>query len=229
VTWVLIRVAGFTAYVFLSGAAIWGLIVSTGLLGRAASTKNLTYIHESLSISALLATAAHIFFLYLDDYIEFTPKELFTPGASDWKPVAVSMGILSLYGLALITASFYVRKLIGQKTWRWLHFLTFGVFSSAVIHGLIAGTDTGTPLGVAIYAATISVVVGLIVVRIILIKGKAARSPRQAAPEAVPAAERPVAMGEVRPFRRDLPSATGRLVSHIGAERPGRELPQDPG
>lgn len=164
-TWILIRTTGFVAYAFLSAAAIWGLLVSTAVLGRGMPPKRLTYVHESLSMAAILATIGHVVFLYLDEFIEFGPPELFVPGASAWKPTAMSLGIVAFYGLLLITASFYARTRIGQRRWRLLHFASFGVFASALAHGIAAGTDTKTVLAVVLYSSTATAVVFLIVIR----------------------------------------------------------------
>jgi DMSO/TMAO reductase YedYZ heme-binding membrane subunit len=39
-------------------------------------------------------------------------------------------------------ASFYVRKRIGYKTWRALHYGTFAVLILVLLHGIYAGTDS---------------------------------------------------------------------------------------
>jgi len=167
VTWVLIRASGLVAYGLLSGAAIWGLIVASGLLGRTASAKRLTYVHESLSVGSIVATVVHVVLLRLDDYVEFGWDEILLPGQSEWRPVAVSFGVLAFYGLVLITASFYVRRVIGQRSWRGLHYASFGLWVAGAAHGLLSGTDRGTPLGVALYAASGAAVIGLVMVRVV--------------------------------------------------------------
>jgi len=177
-TWMVIRASGFVAVAMLSGATIWGLIVSSGLLGRAVSAKRLTYMHESLSVSAILATAVHIAAVYLDEFIVFTPRQLFVPGAATWEPVAVSMGIMAMYGLVLVTASFYIRKWLGQKAWRALHYITFGVFVAAITHGIVAGSDSQSAAATAFYTAIVATVIGLVVVRTVRIKDQA--PPRRA-------------------------------------------------
>ena len=43
--------------------------------------------------------------------------------------------------MLVIYASFSLRRRIGVRNWRRLHYLTFGVFGAATVHGLAAGTD----------------------------------------------------------------------------------------
>ena len=180
-TWIVIRASGFIAYLLLAMSAMWGLAVSTDLLGRSASKKGLTFMHESLAVGSLLATAIHMLFLYLDEFVEFGPKEIFVPGASSWEPLSVAFGVVAFYALFLITASFYVRKAIGQKAWRFIHFGSFGVFVGAALHGVMAGTDTGTPAGIGIYVGSIVIILALAVVRAIT-AGQPASSPRPPRP-----------------------------------------------
>jgi len=186
-TWIVIRAAGFVAYLLLALSAIWGLVVSTDMLGRSASKKTLTFMHESLAVGSLLATAVHMLFLYLDEFVEFGPKDLFVPGVSEWEPLSVAFGVVAFYGLVLITVSFYVRRFIGQKAWRFIHFGSFGVFVGAATHGIMAGTDTATPVGIGIYAGSIVIIVALAVVRTLMTGAPArpaGRTPRPGPPSA---------------------------------------------
>jgi hypothetical protein len=164
-TWMITRGSGLVAFALLAASAIWGLLLSTGVLGRRAKAKPLTWVHEALAVAALLATFLHLVGLALDEYVEFGLRELLVPGASAWRPLAVAWGVVAFYGLFLITASFYVRRFIGQTAWRLLHYVSFGVLAGALVHGITAGTDTGSPAVIALYAAATAGIVILVLVR----------------------------------------------------------------
>ena len=164
--WMLIRGTGLVAYLMLAASTIWGLALSSKLFVRIVKAKPLTWLHEGLAVGALLATGAHLFFLWSDDFIEFGPRELFGPGASTWEPLAVAFGIVAFYAAFVVSASFYVKKWIGQAVWRTIHFLAFGTFAAAALHGVMAGTDTQHPAVLGMYVATITIVVELLVVRV---------------------------------------------------------------
>lgn len=164
--WMLIRGTGLVAYLMLAASTIWGLALSSKLFVRIVKAKPLTWLHEGLAVGALLATGAHLFFLWSDDFVEFGPRELFVPGASTWEPLAVAFGIVAFYAALVVSASFYVKKWIGQAAWRTIHFLAFGTFAAAAFHGVMAGTDTQHPAVLSMYVATIAIVVLLLVVRV---------------------------------------------------------------
>ena len=165
VVWMLIRGSGLVAFGLLAGATIWGLLLSTKVLGGWAKAKPLTWTHEALSLGAVLATAVHMVALYAHDYMEFDAAAIFVPGASQWRPLAVAWGVTAFYGLIVVTFSFYLRSWIGQGAWRALHFASFGTFVGAAIHGITAGTDSTSPWVMALYAGSLTAVVLLIVVR----------------------------------------------------------------
>lgn len=165
--WLVIRGSGLAAFGLLAGATIWGLLMSTKLLGGAVKAKPLNYFHESLGLGALLATVVHLTALAMDDYIEFGAMEIFVPGASTWRPAAVALGVMALYSLAIVSLSFYAKRWIGQGAWRAIHFLGFGAFLAALLHGVLAGTDTGHPLVLAMYIISGALVFGLMAVRVL--------------------------------------------------------------
>lgn len=179
-TWEIIRASGFVAYVLLAGSVIWGLLLSSKLLGRSASAKALTYLHEGLAVGSLLATFTHTVALYFDEYVEFGVRDLLLPGASVWEPQAVALGIVSMWVLTIVTVSFYIRKRIGQKAWRAIHYASFGAFVAAFVHGIMAGTDTGSPAALTLYGATGGVVVMLLIARVVL-AGESKRPIRRSA------------------------------------------------
>lgn len=189
VEWMLIRGSGFVAFGLLAVTTIWGLVLSLGLFPQ--FTTRITFGHESLSIGALLATVVHMVALGTHDYIDFDLAALLVPGASSWGPLAVASGIVAFYGMILVTVSFYVRKHIGQRYWRLLHFTSFGVFAGATAHGIGAGTDSGHPLVFAFYLTAAGIVVGLTALRVVMILNPPPAWRRSAAkshiPEEVPA------------------------------------------
>ncbi len=163
----LIRGSGLVAFGLVAGATIWGLVLSLGVLPS--SVKRMTLVHESLSVGAVLATAVHMVALYVHDFVEFDLRAVLVPGAAQWRPVAVSWGTVSFYGLLIVVASFYVRRHIGQRYWRLLHFGSFGIFIGVLVHGIAAGTDSNHPAVLAGYAAAASIVLGLTAVRVAMI------------------------------------------------------------
>ena len=166
IEWMAIRGSGIIAFLLLAGSTIWGLLISTKVLGRAVKAKGVSFFHESLGIGSLVATGIHIYFLFNHDYIDFGYRALLVPGASSWRPLAVAFGVVAFYMMFLITVSFYVKKWIGQAAWRAIHMMSFGTFLGAALHGVFSGTDTSHPVVISMYVGSLAIVGILLVVRI---------------------------------------------------------------
>ena len=80
--------------------------------------RDLTWVHESLSLAAVASTAVHMVSLWLEEFIDFDLRHLLIPGASTFRPVPVALGVVAFWALAVITPSFYLRHKIGQRAWR---------------------------------------------------------------------------------------------------------------
>ncbi len=188
-TWLIIRASGFIAFGLLAASAMLGLLVSTKLFERRFPAKTLTRLHESVSLGSLLATVIHMGALWRDEFIGFGLNSLLVPGAAVWQSLAVSLGVVAMWGALVVTASFYVKKYVGRRMWRALHFGSFGVFVAALAHGVMAGTDTGNPIALALYVTAAAGVAVLTVARIVLFRsrGNVARpTMTEAAVEATP-------------------------------------------
>jgi len=198
IEWMVIRGSGLVAFGLLAASTIWGLMVSTKLFGRAVKAKPLTWFHESLGLGALIATGVHMVALTMDQYVEFGWIDVLVPGVASWKPTAVALGVTSFYGLAVVTLSFYIKGFIGQKAWRTIHFLAFGTFAGALIHGVWAGTDTANPFVTGMYVGSGVLVVGLLILRIVqqrAMPAKPARSQTAGSRGNASNAETPVRVG----------------------------------
>ena len=71
----------------------------------------------------------------------------------------------------IVVGSFYIKKHIGQKTWRLIHFSSLGVFLASLIHGVSAGTDTRSPIMIGLYLGSAVVVAILLAARLTVPSG----------------------------------------------------------
>jgi len=152
--WYMSRGAGMVSYLLLWGATAWGLVISTKVAKGLVPAPFAMGLHEFLSLAALAFSALHALVLLGDRYIDFSLVGIIYPFAASYRPGWVGVGQLGFYLSAILTLSFYIRKTIGAKTWRKLHYLTFLAYGLVVVHGLTAGTDTSTLLAQTMYMGT---------------------------------------------------------------------------
>jgi methionine sulfoxide reductase heme-binding subunit len=181
--WLLARASGLTAYALLTTSALAGLTVKSKPLGARVKAAAAPDVHRFVALLALGALAIHGLTLMLDSTIRLSPAALIVPGLSPYRPLATGIGVLAAELMVLIYVSFSLRRRIGARNWRRLHYLTFGVFGAATVHGLAAGTDRWA---FGLYAGSIAAVGALTTWRVIT------RGGRVNAP--VPHPDRPVAL-----------------------------------
>lgn len=180
IEWMAIRGSGLIAFLLLSGSTVWGLLISTKVLGRAVKAKPVAWFHESLAIGSLVATGVHMYFLFNHDFIDFGYRSLLVPGASAWRPLPVALGVVAFYMMFVITVSFYVKKRIGQNAWRAIHMASFGTFLGSALHGIFSGTDTAQPVIMGMYVSSLAMVSLLMIIRI----AQSVVAPERSAPAA---------------------------------------------
>jgi DMSO/TMAO reductase YedYZ heme-binding membrane subunit len=91
----------------------------------------------------------------------------------------VGAGQVSLYLSLVVTLSLYVRRRIGQRAWRIIHYLSYGAFVLVALHGLQSGTDSVSLVMRLMYAGSVLLVTGLTVYRVIATR-RGRRVPRVA-------------------------------------------------
>jgi hypothetical protein len=141
--WYLSRSGGTVGYLLLAGSTIWGLLLSSKIIKETLPAALSLAMHNILSWLAIAFTGVHMAALLFDNYFTYTLGDLLVPFIGPYEPGWVGLGVIGFYLMLLTTISFYFRKQIGQKRWRSLHYLTFGVYALCTIHGAMAGTDSG--------------------------------------------------------------------------------------
>jgi predicted ferric reductase len=143
--WYLSRSAGVMAVVLVWLSVVWGLLLTTTLGKMISQVASIVDIHRHLSWLTVVFVLVHIFVLLGDKYITYTVVTLFIPYAdTTYRPFAVALGQIGYYAVVLVTVSFWVRRWIGQKLWRALHYLSFVAYGLVLTHAYLAGTDSPT-------------------------------------------------------------------------------------
>jgi hypothetical protein len=119
IAWLVARAAGLVAFGLLTLSVWLGLVMSTQLLG------------PKRQIGAAL----------LDPVLHFGAGAALVPFAAPWKPGAVAAGVVAGWLSPMLAVSFRLRRWIGQKGWRRLHYASFAAFALSLGHALLLGTD----------------------------------------------------------------------------------------
>ncbi len=182
VSWHMVRSAGLTAYILLGASTLWGVFLATRAIKDWSPGPVSLLLHASASWLAVVLGFAHAGLLLFDRYYQYKLSDLLVPFTGPYRPLAVGLGTLSLWFALAITISFSLRKLLGQRNWRLLHYTSYVTFLLVTVHALLAGTD-GNNLGMRLIAGFFVVgMLGTVALRLLrnLLKPAAPKAQAQA-------------------------------------------------
>lgn len=173
--WYMSRSTGIIAAILLLGSLVLGMLMSTRLLRSVDRPAWLLAMHRWTSALAVLATTGHVAALVADSYVDFGPREIFVPFASEWKSTAVALGVVSMYLLAIVQVTSLLMKKMPRRVWRAIHMASYGSAWLALIHAGMAGTDTSNR---AYRIVSLVVIITATSVAVVRVSGSARRTPR---------------------------------------------------
>jgi sulfoxide reductase heme-binding subunit YedZ len=204
--WLLTRSAGVGAYLMLYLAVAWGLLATTSLVTKRVSKRSSTAFHGFVATAGLFLLTLHLTGLLLDRFVRFDLLDLVIPFHSSFRPFALTLGIVAMFTTVIVLASSWTRKLLQPTLWRSIHLLAVPTFAMALLHGLLAGSDSARPGMTILYWVT-----GFSVLFLVLVRGLTARPPR---------AQRSRTDGvEPVPRQPSTPTRAATMVSALPADR----------
>lgn len=188
--WYVTRASAMIAWGLATLAVLWGVLMSTRVLRSAANPAWLQDLHRYFAGSALAMVGVHLVSLMLDGWLAMTPAELLIPLVTDYRPIAVALGILAFYLLVAIQVTSWLMARLPRRLWHAVHLSSYLVILLVAVHAGLAGTDVGSTWYLLV--STIVIVIGALsaLVPVVLRSG---RSRTTAAPEGPGVAREPAA------------------------------------
>ena len=154
VFWFASRAFGIVAMLLLGVSVAVGLAMSGRLAHRPGLPAKLKHFHESATLVTLGLIVAHGGLLLFDSYLRPGLAGITLPFALSYRPLFTGVGIIAGWLAAILGLSFYARKRIGVKTWRFMHRFTIVVYLLALVHVIGSGTDARSPWMMALLTVT---------------------------------------------------------------------------
>ena len=151
--WYLARGAGITAFAALSVATGVGAF-SARRSSRPSSAQFerrvvWQYVHRAAALTGVGMLMIHIATLLADSYAHVGWLGAVVPLSSGYRPVAVTLGLLSMYCIIAVAVTGILRSrfAVSQRASRWwrrIHLLSYAAWAMSALHFLTSGSDAGT-------------------------------------------------------------------------------------
>lgn len=161
--WYTSRAGGIASIVLLTLVVILGTLLSSRRARPVASTVRMA-VHRWLSLALVVFLAVHIVTAVAEGYVKIGWLAVVVPFVSGWQPVWVGLGAVSVDLMVALLVSSWLRHAMPERVWRALHWLTYGLWPAALVHGFMLGTPQ-EPVLRAVTVACAALGLGAIVVR----------------------------------------------------------------
>ncbi len=166
VMWWFARTSGLLAYVALWLTMMFGVLVASRGGGGWLDNGAVFELHKAWSVVAVVATGCHVLGIVADPHAGVAVVASVLPFASARLTGAVALGTFAGWGLLAVVVATVVRARLPGWVWRAVHAASFGTFLLALVHGVVAGTDT--PTVQMVYAGTGTVLLSAVLHRLAL-------------------------------------------------------------
>jgi methionine sulfoxide reductase heme-binding subunit len=173
--WYASRATGIVAFLLLTLVMLIGITVSRK--GRVPGLPRFAVLglHRRISLLAVVFVAVHVLSAVADPYVSIRLAAIIVPFASAYQPVPTGLGAVALdLGFAVLVTSL-LRKRIGWRAWRAVHWLAYAIYPVAVLHGFLSAKDLRSGWLLAMTVACLISVAGAVAWRV----AEARRYPRQ--------------------------------------------------
>jgi predicted ferric reductase len=139
--WFASRGAGSVALLLLSATVVLGM-AQTVRFRSSVWPRYLTIgLHRDLSLLTLAFLVIHVLTSVLDPFARLGIKDALVPFSSWYRPLWLGLGVVAAELSLALTVTSLVRRWLGFRLWRTLHWLAYLCWPVAVLHGLGTGSD----------------------------------------------------------------------------------------
>ena len=139
--WYLSRGTGAVALLLLTVSVVLGILDQRRWHPPGWPRFVLDAMHRNVSLLVLALLTLHIASSVFDSFAPIRLVDAFVPFVSAYRPVWVGLGALAFDLLLAVLITSVLRRYLGHRAWRMVHWLAYFSWPVAVVHGLTTGTD----------------------------------------------------------------------------------------
>jgi methionine sulfoxide reductase heme-binding subunit len=158
--WYVTRGAGIVALILLTAVMVLGVATSLGWTSERWPRFFSQSLHRDLSLFCLVLIVVHVVTTVMDGFAPIGFLDAVIPFRSPYRPLWLGFGALAFDLFVVLAITSALRRRIGYRLWKVIHWLAYACWPVAVFHGLGTGTDSRLGLVLFIDALCVASVVG---------------------------------------------------------------------
>ncbi|NNC11305.1 iron reductase [Planctomonas sp. JC2975] len=139
--WAFGRISGILALALFTLTVILGILTRSGrpLIGM--PRFSVTLVHRNVALLASAFLVLHVGTLMFDSYAHLNLADVVVPFFGSFKPFWQGLGTVAFDLVIAIVITGLLRRVIGQRTFRFVHWFTYAMWPIAVAHAIGNGTN----------------------------------------------------------------------------------------
>lgn len=161
--WYLTRGSGAVALLLLTASVVLG-VANTTRWKTDRWPRFIVYgLHRNVTLLALVFTVVHVITTIVDSFAPIGLVDTFIPFLSPYRPFWLGMGTVAFDLLLALIVTSFLRRRIGTRAWKAVHWLAYASWPVAMLHSLGTGSDAksgwmlflGVVCGLSVIAAVL--------------------------------------------------------------------------
>ena len=143
--WYLGRSSGLVSFVLLTVVLVLGVVTRSGRPLPGLPRFAVTAVHRSASLLAVCLLVVHVVTLSLDPQAQLRWLDAVLPFGGRFRPMWVGLGALASDLVLALVATSLLRRRLGRRGWRAVHWTAYAAWPFALAHTLGTGSDVHRP------------------------------------------------------------------------------------
>lgn len=156
--WYVTRGAGATTMLLLTASVVLGIGEERGWRVAGSPRYAVAALHRTISMLAMSMLAVHIATTILDPFPKIGVAAAFVPFATNYRPLWMGFGAVAADLLVALIITSVMRRRLGYRAWRAVHWAAYVSWPVAILHGLGTGSDTRATWMLALTLASVAAV-----------------------------------------------------------------------
>jgi sulfoxide reductase heme-binding subunit YedZ len=156
--WYATRGTGAIALVLLTVSVVLGVGELRAWRPAGAPRFAIAAMHRTVSLLAVALLAVHILTTLLDPFPHIGVLTAIVPFQTTYRPLWMGLGTIASDLLVALVVTSLVRRRLGYRVWRGVHWFAYACWPVALVHGIGAGSDTRTTWMLALTLACVGAV-----------------------------------------------------------------------
>jgi len=139
--WAFGRASGIISLVLFTVTVLIGIVTRSGRPLPGLPRFSVALVHRNVSLLAVVFLVLHVGTLLFDSYAKLNPVDVVVPFVGSFKPFWQGLGTVAFDLVIAIVVTGLLRRRIGQRVFRFVHWFAYAMWPIAVLHGIGNGTN----------------------------------------------------------------------------------------